>query len=70
MEAELRYLGQAVQTPQHPYVAILGGAKISDKIGVIQNLLQKADKMLIGGAKAIAQHRVYRQQDAVAMGVQ
>lgn len=52
MEAELRYLGQAVLTPQHPYVAILGGAKISDKIGVIQNLLQKADKMLIGGGMA------------------
>ncbi|GBL17180.1 bifunctional PGK/TIM, partial [Chloroflexota bacterium] len=52
MEAELRYLGQAVLAPQHPYVAILGGAKISDKIGVIQNLLQKADKMLIGGGMA------------------
>lgn len=52
MEAELKYLGQAVLTPQHPYIAMLGGAKISDKIGVIQNLLQKADKLLIGGGMA------------------
>lgn len=52
MEKEIEYLGQAVENPQHPYIAILGGAKISDKIGVIENLLQKADKVLIGGGMA------------------
>jgi phosphoglycerate kinase len=52
MEKEIEYLGQAVENPKHPYVAILGGAKISDKIGVIENLLAKADKVLIGGGMA------------------
>jgi phosphoglycerate kinase len=52
MEKEIEYLGQAVANPQHPYVAILGGAKISDKIGVIENLLTKADRLLIGGGMA------------------
>ncbi|MBL8056891.1 MAG: phosphoglycerate kinase, partial [Anaerolineales bacterium] len=52
MEKEIEYLGQAVETPKRPYVAILGGAKISDKIGVIENLLAKADKVLIGGGMA------------------
>jgi len=52
MEKEIEYLGQAVENPKHPYVAILGGAKISDKIGVIQNLLTKADRVLIGGGMA------------------
>ncbi len=52
MEKEIEYLGQAVSNPKHPYVAILGGAKISDKIGVIENLLAKADKLLIGGGMA------------------
>lgn len=52
MEKEIEYLGQAVENPKHPYIAILGGAKISDKIGVIENLLQKADKVLIGGGMA------------------
>jgi len=52
MEKEIEYLGQAVENPRHPYVAILGGAKISDKIGVIENLLKKADKVLIGGGMA------------------
>jgi phosphoglycerate kinase len=52
MEKEIEYLGQAVENPKHPYIAILGGAKISDKIGVIENLLQKADKLLIGGGMA------------------
>lgn len=52
MEKEIRYLGQAITDPQRPFVAILGGAKISDKIGVIRNLLAKADSILIGGAMA------------------
>lgn len=52
MEKEIRYLGQAIQDPKRPFVAILGGAKISDKIGVIRNLLQKADQILIGGGMA------------------
>jgi phosphoglycerate kinase len=52
MEKEIEYLGQAASNPKHPYVAILGGAKISDKIGVIENLLTKADKLLIGGGMA------------------
>lgn len=52
MEKEIRYLGQAIAQPARPFVAILGGAKISDKIGVIDNLLLKADAVLIGGGMA------------------
>ncbi|MEN6408100.1 MAG: phosphoglycerate kinase [Anaerolineaceae bacterium] len=52
LEKEIRYLGQAVAEPKRPFVAILGGAKISDKIGVIRNLLSKADSILIGGGMA------------------
>jgi len=52
MEKELRYLGTALEAPQRPFVAILGGAKISDKIEVIENLLGKVDRLLIGGAMA------------------
>jgi phosphoglycerate kinase len=52
MEKEIQYLGQAVDNPKKPFVAILGGAKVSDKIGVIKNLLQKADTVLIGGGMA------------------
>lgn len=52
LEKEIQYLGQAVAEPKRPFVAILGGAKISDKIGVIQNLLGKADSILIGGGMA------------------
>ncbi|MEW5868644.1 MAG: phosphoglycerate kinase [Chloroflexota bacterium] len=52
MEKEIRYLGQAIADPKRPFIAILGGAKVSDKIGVIRNLLQKADQVLIGGGMA------------------
>ncbi len=52
LEKEIRFLGEAVDDPQHPFVAIVGGAKVSDKIGVIANLLTKADKVLIGGGMA------------------
>ncbi|MGD8403167.1 MAG: phosphoglycerate kinase [Anaerolineales bacterium] len=52
LEKEIKYLGQAVADPEKPFVAILGGAKISDKIGVIKNLLSKADSILIGGGMA------------------
>jgi phosphoglycerate kinase len=52
MEKELEYLGKAVTTPERPCVAILGGAKVSDKIEVIQNMLKIVDKLLIGGAMA------------------
>jgi phosphoglycerate kinase len=52
MEKELEFLGQAVENPEHPYVAILGGAKVSDKIGVIENLLKQCDRLLIGGGMA------------------
>jgi phosphoglycerate kinase len=52
LEKEIKYLGQAIENPQRPFVAILGGAKVSDKIGVIKNLLGKADKILIGGGMA------------------
>jgi len=52
MEEEIKYLGQAIADPKRPFVAILGGAKISDKIGVIRNLLKLADLVLIGGGMA------------------
>jgi phosphoglycerate kinase len=52
IEKELAFLGQAVSDPERPFVAILGGAKVSDKIKVIENLLTKADKLLIGGGMA------------------
>ncbi len=52
MEKELQYLGRVLQNPEHPFVAILGGAKVSDKIGVIQNLLGKVDVLIIGGGMA------------------
>jgi phosphoglycerate kinase len=52
MEKELEFLSKATSDPEHPYVAILGGAKISDKIGVIESLLAKCDRLLIGGGMA------------------
>jgi len=52
MERELKYLGEALGSPARPFVAILGGAKVSDKIEVIENLLTRVDRLLIGGAMA------------------
>lgn len=52
MEKEIRYLGAALADPKRPFVAILGGAKVSDKIGVVRNLLGKADRLLAGGGMA------------------
>jgi phosphoglycerate kinase len=52
MEQEIRYLGHALESPERPFVAILGGAKVSDKLEVIENLLGKVDRLLIGGAMA------------------
>ena len=52
MEKELRYLGEALSDPQRPFVAVLGGAKVSDKIEVIENLIPRVDRLVIGGAMA------------------
>jgi phosphoglycerate kinase len=52
MEKELKYLGQALESPQRPFVAVLGGAKVSDKIEVIENLIPRLDSLIIGGAMA------------------
>lgn len=52
MEKELSYLSRVLQSPDHPFVAVLGGAKVSDKLEVIQNLLGRVDRLLIGGAMA------------------
>jgi phosphoglycerate kinase len=52
MEKELKYLGKALENPEEPFVAILGGAKVSDKIGVIENLLTKVNALIIGGGMA------------------
>jgi len=52
MQKEIKYIGQAVENPERPFMAILGGVKVSDKIGVIENLMKKADAIIIGGAMA------------------
>ena len=52
MEKEIQFLGNAIENPERPFIAILGGAKVSDKIGVIENLLDKVDTLLIGGGMA------------------
>jgi phosphoglycerate kinase len=75
MTKELDYLGRVVQAPQHPFVAILGGAKISGKIDVIQNLLAKVDRLIIGGgmvftflrAKGLEVGRSLVEEDRISM---
>jgi phosphoglycerate kinase len=52
MEQELRYLGHALESPERPFVAIIGGAKVSDKLEVIENMLAKVDRLIVGGAMA------------------
>lgn len=52
MEKEIKFLGEAVNAPERPFVAIIGGAKVSDKIEIVENLLHKADKVIIGGGMA------------------
>ncbi|HEM2768986.1 TPA: phosphoglycerate kinase [Streptococcus suis] len=58
LENEIAYIQEAVETPERPFVAILGGSKVSDKIGVIENLLEKADKVLIGGGMTYTFYKV------------
>ncbi len=67
MEQELEYLGRATENPAHPYVAILGGAKISDKIAVIENLLKRCDQLIIGGgmANTFLAAKGYNMQDSL-----
>lgn len=60
LENEIAYIQEAVEAPERPFVAILGGSKVSDKIGVIENLLEKADKVLIGGGMT---YTFYKAQD-------
>lgn len=72
MEKELKYLGQVLTDPDHPFVAILGGAKISDKIGVVESLLNIADELLIGGGMAntfLAAQQYDMQESLVEMSV-
>lgn len=52
METEIKFIGQTLANPQHPFVAIIGGAKVSDKIGVISNMIDKVDTIIIGGGMA------------------
>ena len=67
MEQELEYLGRAVSNPEHPYIAILGGAKISDKILVVETLLSKCDRLNIGGgmANTFLAGKGYNMQDSL-----
>ena len=60
MEKEIKFLGQAVENPVRPFVAILGGAKVSDKINVINNLLDKVDTLIIGGGMAYTDRKSTR----------
>ena len=67
MEQELEYLGRATNNPAHPYIAILGGAKVSDKIAVIENLLTRCDTLIIGGgmANTFLAAKGYNMQDSL-----
>ena len=64
VEKEVEYLSKAISNPPHPYVAVMGGAKVSDKIAVLRNLLPKVDTMLIGGAMAYT----FLKQQGVSVG--
>ena len=70
LEKEIEYLDKAIEDPKRPFVAILGGAKISDKIGVIKNLLAKADTILIGGgmANTFLKAKGYEMSDSLVEG--
>ena len=70
MEQELEYLGRATDNPAHPYVAILGGAKVSDKIAVIENLLTRCDTLIIGGgmANTFLAAKGYNMQESLVEG--
>src|SRR2546426_3525122 len=68
MEKELEYLGKALQHPERPFVAILGGAKVGDKIGVIRNLMKKVDALLIGGGMAFTFLKTQRGQNGRGAG--
>jgi phosphoglycerate kinase len=67
MEKELRYLGLALHAPEHPFVAVLGGAKVSDKIQVIESLLPRVDALLIGGGMAYTFFRAQGLQTAKSL---
>jgi phosphoglycerate kinase len=67
MESELNHLGKALNDPNKPFVAIIGGAKVSDKIGVIDSLIQKADAILIGGGMAYTFLRARGQQTGTSL---
>ena len=68
MQKELQYLGKALQDPAKPFVAILGGAKVSDKIGVIQNLLGKVDALIVGGGMAYTFLKARGRRSEIAVG--
>ena len=63
IEKELKFLGSKLENPERPFVSILGGAKVSDKIGVIENLLEKVDKLIIGGGMAFTFLKARRSQN-------
>jgi phosphoglycerate kinase len=67
MESELKHLGKALDNPNRPFVAIIGGAKVSDKIGVIESLINKADAILIGGGMAYTFLRAQGQQTGMSL---
>ena len=63
IEKELKFLGSKLENPERPFVSILGGSKVSDKIGVIENLLEKVDKLIIGGGMAFTFLKARRSQN-------
>src|SRR3989440_8752444 len=68
MEKELQYLGKVLHHPEHPFVAIIGGAKVSDKIGVIRNLMNKVDVLIIGGGMAYTFLKAHGEQVGKSLG--